>query len=274
MRPSPTPRPTPLAAQLVRITLVALIFLAGCQRPAQQTSAPNTLEVFAASSLREAFQDAAERFQKDHPDAKIQLHFAGSQALKTQLQNGAHADIFASASPAHIDALSADGLTQDPHIFAHNKLVIVLPADNPAQIDSVEDLSRAERLVVGAKEVPIGAYTLEFLARAEDLLSPGFRRAVEARIISREANVRLVLSKIELGEADAGVVYKSDARAHQGRLKVVEIPDDLNIKAAYMVAQINAPGAPEEPRDLARAWVQFIQSPTGQNILKARGFSP
>lgn len=224
--------------------------------------------VYAASSLTESFEAMGIAFEKEHPDVDVTLNFAGSQALRTQIENGAPADVFASANQNHLDALYDTNLVNKPTLFAHNSLVIVTPTDNPAKIESVADLPRAARLVVGTAEVPVGRYTLEFLARATNKLGDAYRQRVEHDIVSREVNVRLVLTKVSMGEADAGIVYRTDARARGEQVHTVEIPEELNIRAHYPIAVLTN----SAHSTTAKQWVDFVGSPAGQKILAEVGF--
>ena len=225
------------------------------------------LLVFAASSLREAFTDLARDFEREHPGVSVELQFAGSQELRTQIENGAPADVFASADAKHVKPLVAGGLAREPALFARNQPVIVVPSADPAGIHTLEDLPRAARIALGAPEVPIGAYTLRILDAAEKRFGPGFRARVEARVVTRELNVRQVLAKVSLGEADAAIVYGTDAAAARG-VAVVPIPADLNVIAEYPIATILRSKSP----DLARAFVALVLSPAGRAVLARHGF--
>ena len=209
-----------------RAALVALgcLFAAGCRRE----DAPSPVVVFAASSLTEAFEALEPTFEAAHPGVDVQLVLAGSQTLRVQIEQGATADVFASAAPVHSDALARAGLLDDPRPFARNHLVVVVPADAPADFDALDDLPRAERIVLGAPEVPVGIYAREMLTRAEAAYGPRFAERVRAHVVSEEPNVRLVLSKVELGEADAAIVYRTDAAAAKN-VRTIEVPAELDV---------------------------------------------
>lgn len=227
-----------------------------------------TLSVFAASSLTEAFEALADHFETAVPGSEVALTFAGSQVLRIQIQQGAPADVFASANPLHVGALLQDGEVEDPRVFAHNELVVIVPRDNPAGIRSFDDLARANRIVIAGANVPLGAYTREALARAEAVFGAGFEAAVLERVVSQENNARLVRAKVALGEADAAVVYGTDARASEG-VCPVPIPADVNVRAEYWLGIVNG-GAADEA--LVGAWVELVASPAGQAILAEHGF--
>ena len=249
------------------------------------------LTVFAASSLTEAFQEAAQRFEEIHPDVEVTTAFAGSQALRLQIEHGAEADVFASANMDHVRALAEAGLAADPRVFATNELAVVVPPDNPARIESFGDLPRAERLVLGADAVPVGAYAREVLARATVLYGAGFDAAALGRVVSHESSARLARAKVELGEADAAIVYRSDAVAagaawttgdaqaagelparlgSGARVLAVPAPPSLGVRAEYAIAAVV--GAADR-RDV-EAWIGFVLSPEVRGVLARWGFAP
>jgi molybdate transport system substrate-binding protein len=228
------------------------------------------LTVFEAASLKDVFARLARRFEADHPGVAVVSNAAGSQELRAQLEHGARADVFASADRKHMDALTTQGLVGAPAIFACNEPVVVVRAGLAPPIGALADLPRAERIVVGAPEVPIGAYTRRILENAGRAFGADFQKRVEAKIVSRELNVRQVLAKVVLGEADAGVVYRSDALAAAGKVRIVEIPAELNVTAEYPIAVVaKAPQA-----ELARQFIELVRSPTGVAALTEAGFVP
>jgi molybdate transport system substrate-binding protein len=225
---------------------------------------PREVTVFAAASLREAFEDLGRTFEAKHPGVKVRLNLAGSQELRTQIENGARADVFASADQKHMDALVKAKLVTAPRVFARNTPVVIVPGDNPARIASFQDLTKARRIVIGVPEVPIGAYTLQILDRA----GAEFKDKVLASVASRELNVRQVMAKVALGEADAGIVYRTDAMAGKNKVAIIDIPARVNVVAEYPVAVLTKP--PEAAA--ARAFVDLILSADGQKRLAAAGF--
>jgi molybdate transport system substrate-binding protein len=227
------------------------------------------LVVFAAASLREVFQSIALTFEKHHPNLKVRFNFAGSQDLRVQIEQGAKVDVFASADWKHMKLLTTQNLVSEPVIFARNLPVLVVPKNNPAQVRSFADLPKVTHLVVGAPEVPIGAYTETIFAAAEKLYGKAFHEKILARVRSRELSVRQVLTKVALGEADAGIVYKTDALTMPDKVQVIEIPNAINIITEYPIAVVTA--APHS--DPARAFVKFVLSREGQKTLATAGFS-
>lgn len=230
------------------------------------------LTVFAAASLTDAFERIGEDLAERNPGLTITYNFAGSQALATQLREGAAADVFASANEAQMATAIADGvIAGEPAIFARNRLAIVLPADNPAGLDEPGDLGQTGlRLVLAQPEVPAGRYAREAICRmAADVVTygDGVAERVAGNVVSEEEDVRDVLTKVRLGEADAGVVYASDARAAGNDVAVIEIPDAVNVHASYPIAAV-ANG----DTDLAAAFMGFVLGAEGQAVLADFGF--
>jgi molybdate transport system substrate-binding protein len=222
------------------------------------------LTVFAAASLRECFEEIARTLEARSPGLKVRLNLAGSQELRTQIENGARADVFASADQKHMAALVEGKLVGAPRVFARSTPVIIVPRGNPAKVRSFDQLPRAKKIVIGVPEVPIGSYTLQILDNA----GADFKQKVEANVVSRELNVRQVLAKVSLGEADAGIVYRTDAMAGKDKVEIIEIPAKVNVVAEYPVAMLsNAPQAAA-----ARAFVDLLLSLDGQKRLAAAGF--
>jgi molybdate transport system substrate-binding protein len=226
------------------------------------------LIVFAAASLRESFGEAARLFERAHPGAQVSFAFAGSQQLRLQIEQGAAADVFASADLRQAEALRALGLLLPPRIFARNALALVVPRENPAGVHALRDLPNARRIVIAGPEVPAGRYTAQLLAAAGAAFGAQFEAAARARVVSRELDVRQVLAKVALGEADVGVVYRTDALGMPGEVERIDIPEELNQTADYPIAAAVGARAPA----LAAAFVDFILSSEGQAVLAAHGF--
>jgi molybdate transport system substrate-binding protein len=232
------------------------------------------LTVFAAASLTDAFEAMEEELKAANPALSIAYNFGGSQALVTQLREGAQADVFASANAAQMQSAHEAGLiTGEPAIFAGNVLVVVIPRGNPADIQDASDLGKVGvRLVLAQPEVPAGGYTREVICRmAADASTYGhdFVERVAANVVSEEEDVRNVLAKVALGEADAGIVYVSDAVAAGDQVDVVDIPDAVNVIATYPVAVLT--GGDEA---LGSAFVAYLLSEEGQAMLERFGFQP
>jgi molybdate transport system substrate-binding protein len=250
---------------LATLALCALTALAGCQRGAPEPS--KTLHIYAASSLTEAFEAMAESFEATHPEVNVSLNFAGSQVLRLQLEHGARADIFASANPDHVQTLVHKGLIHESRLFARNALVVIVPPHNPAAITAFADLPRATRVIIGTEHVPVGRYTRTMLRRAAGQLGTVFETTVLGHVVSHESNVRLIRAKVELGEADAAIVYRTDAMAST-RVRQVPIPSEINVRAAYLIGVTR-----DAPNPAAAArWLAFVTSSRGRAILTERGF--
>lgn len=245
--------------------LCAILFAGGCPCDPRHSS---QLHVFAASSLTEAFQDLESAFEAANPGSGVTLAFGGSQFLRLQIEQGAPSDVFASADRDHMQALAHAGRIVDSEAFAQSELALVVPPDNPAQIDSFADLPRAERVVLGVPTVPVGRYSRELLQRAADSYGPDFRTEVLSHVVSEESNVRLVRAKVELGEADAAIVYRTDVTPSSG-VQVVPIPAVLNVRADYYMGIVQ--GSPHA--DLARRWISYVGSEEGRRILMKHGFT-
>lgn len=254
-----------------RFAISLLIFLlAACT----SQSGGQTLTVFAAASLADAFTELGAAFEATQPGITVTLNFAGSQTLRTQLEYGAQADVFASANLKHIQGVVAAGLiaADSVEVFTTNALVVIVPADNPAGIETLADLTQPGlRLVLAAPVVPVGDYTrqvLDNLAAAPGL-GPTWPAAVLMNLVSEENNVRQVLTKVQLGEADAGIVYRSDVTPTvRASVQEIDIPPDYNILASYEIAPLQAATHTEQ----ARAFVAFVLSSQGQAILARWGF--
>ncbi|HVP38928.1 MAG TPA: molybdate ABC transporter substrate-binding protein [Candidatus Saccharimonadales bacterium] len=236
---------------------------------------PTTLVVFAAASLADAFQDLGRIFEARFPGIQVRFNFAGSQQLAAGLDNGARAGVFASADQRWMAHAVAAGLVEgQPGRFARNRLVVIVPRSNPARLGRLQDLARrGVKLVMAAAPVPAGTYGRQMLTRLGRAAGfpPDFQRRALANLASEEENVKQVVAKVELGEADAGVVYRSDVNAAVARrVAILEIPDSCNVLATYPIAVLK--GGPEP--GAAREFVRLVLSPEGQAILKSRGFLP
>lgn len=239
---------------------------------ATATSVPikGDIVVFAASSLTESFKEAGTAFETKYPGTKVTFSFAASSALAVQINEGAPADVFASADTTQMKNVVDKGNATASDIFVKNMPVVVVPKSG-SPVAAFADLAKpGVRLVLAGSEVPVGRYSREILANAS---KPGgvasdFSDKVLANLKSDEANVRAVLTKVQLGEADAGIVYKTDVGAAKNDVSVVEIPTAFNVVATYPIAVVKA----AKNKDGATAFVAFIRSEAGQAILSKYGF--
>lgn len=246
------------------LTISVTVF-AGNPQPTHQH-----LTVFAASSLADAMDQLADSFEFANPGVKILRHYASSTKLAAQLIEGVNADVFASANEIQMGrVIGANLASEEPLFFATNQLTLAVPAANPGEIKTPADLAKpGVSLVLAAPATPIRVYSdrvIEILGDAE------FQAAVYRNLVSEEANVRQVVAKIALGEADAGFVYASDITSDvAGRLTQVLIPQEFNLIAAYPMVRL----AESENPVLAQTFIDYILSPDGQAILAAWGFGP
>lgn len=239
-------------------------------------AAGGTLTIFAAASLTDAFGEMEHRLEETHPGLDVVIETAGSQTLVTQLQQGAKADVLATADTRWMEtAVESDLIDGAPADFTGNRLVIVAPADNPAGIATIDDLAGDNiTLILAGPDVPAGNYAQQAFCAyaATDTAPEGFIDRVNANLASEEQDVRSVLAKVQLGEADAGVVYASDAAAaaKSGReLTVIEFPESVPSQALYPIAPVAGGNT-----DLANAFIAYVLSDEGQQILTDYGFTP
>jgi molybdate transport system substrate-binding protein len=241
--------------------------------PAIAQSTPTaTITVYAAASLTDAFSQIGKLFELYNPGVKVVFNFAGSQVLSQQLAQGAPVDVFASANQAQMDVAVKAGRLSTSTVFVLNRLVAITPADNPAGIKTLQDLGKPGlRLVLAAKAVPVGQYALDFLikASADPTFGTGYQASVLSNVVSYEDNVKQVLAKVALGEADAGIVYTTDVLgANASKVVKIKIPDNLNTIAKYPIGYVNNSANPY----WAKAFVRFVLSRDGQRTLAQYGF--
>lgn len=260
---------------LFSAAIIVLAVAVGLAALMLRQSPTRTLTVFAAASLTNAFEELAEAFEAANTGVDVVFSFAGSSDLVAQLAQGAPADVFASANNAQM-TVAVDGgrIAGNPQTFAQNRLVLLVPAENPAQISSLQDLAKENvQLIIAAPAVPVREYTnqmLDLLA-ADPAYGESYREAFMANIVSEEQNVRQVSAKIALGEADAGIVYLSDVTPDiSTQVIAIPIPDALNTIASYPIATVTESAHP----DLAQAFVDYVLSDAGQGILQRWNFVP
>jgi molybdate transport system substrate-binding protein len=256
-----------------KVSILTLLIVLLVSLSATNAQDAQTLTVFAAASLTDAFEELATAFEAVNPGVDVVFNFASSSDLATQLAEGAPADIFASANSRQMQVASdAQRITGQVRTFVKNRLVLIVPADNPANIESLRDLSNeGVQLVVAAPDVPVRDYTDTMLDRlaADPGYGEDYRSAVIANIVSEEQNVRQVSAKIALGEGDAGIVYLSDVTPDiADQVIALPIPDALNTIATYPIAVTNDSANPE----LAQAFIDYVLSDAGQDMLVSWGF--
>ena len=257
----------------ISITLSSLILLpllfSAC---AGRSDTSRILTVYAAASLTEAFTEIGRAFEMEYPDVTVVFNFGGSQNLRTQIEQGAPADVFASANAKEMDTLVAQNFVGSaaPQIFLTNQLVVILPKDNPAGITSLKDLSKPKlKLVLAAEEVPAGRYARQVLENLSVMFGADYKDRVLANVVSNEDNIRQAVTKVQLGEADVSIVYVSDAIATP-ELQHIEIPVEVNVLAEYPIAPLIESANPA----LADQFIAYVLSTEGQSILEKWGFTP
>jgi molybdate transport system substrate-binding protein len=244
--------------RLAAVLAVAALLLAACGGDNSGGQSPAEIKVFAAASLTAAFNELGRRYTAAE-GTKVTFNFAGSQALATQIQQGAPADVFASADLDNMG--KAKDLVGTPQSFASNRLAIVVEQGNPKGIRTLDDLAGGDvKVVLAAGEVPAGRYAKQVLDRAGVKVTP----------VSQEDNVKAVVAKVSLGEADAGIVYVTDVAAGGARVEGVDIPREQNVVATYPIATVKAGRA----QDKAQAFMDLVLSGQGQQVLEKYGFLP
>ncbi|MEU1373343.1 molybdate ABC transporter substrate-binding protein [Streptomyces triculaminicus] len=242
---------------LVAALLVPLVAACGSETKHDDAKKRTTVTVLAAASLTDVFKEAGSAYEKAHPDIKLTFSFAGSQELAAQVRQGVPADALVTA-----DTKTMEGLAQQanaPHTIAKNRLTIATAPGNPKNVKELSDLSKPDlKVVLAAPEVPVGRYSKKVLDQQHVTVKPA----------SQEPNVRAVLSKVALGEADAGIVYVTDASTAKNKVATVTIPDAQNAVASYPAATLKNAGHAEEAND----FVTWLSGPEAQKILRAAGF--
>jgi molybdate transport system substrate-binding protein len=232
-----------------------------------------TLTIFAASSLTDAFGQLGKTFEQQNSGTTVKTSFGASSDLLAQIQQGAPADVFASAAEEEMNTAVKDDLVAGkPVVFVKNREIIMVPKDNPANIMSLEDLSKPNiKLVLAAKDVPAADYAVEILGKANKVYGPNFKENVLSNVVSREADVRAAVNRVVVGDADATFGYASDYTPDiRDKVKIITIPPDLNIIATYPIATLKDAKEPS----LAKKWVDLVMSSEGQEVLKKWGFEP
>ncbi|WP_018157285.1 molybdate ABC transporter substrate-binding protein [Demetria terragena] len=251
---------------------VTAIALAGCggseNEPSTESSAaPDSaaaisgkITVFAAASLKESFTTLEKDFEKSNPDADIVFSFGPSSGLATQITQGAPADVFASAAPKNMEQVTSGGDAKGPKTFATNQMAIVTPPDNPGKITSLSDLAKADvKTAICQPQVPCGGVAAEVFKKSKVRVKPA----------TEEVDVKAVLTKVQLGEVDAGMVYVTDSKAARSKVKTIDLTKSQNASTQYPIVQLTkAPNAAG-----AKAFIDLVLSDKGQQVLAKAGFS-
>jgi molybdate transport system substrate-binding protein len=250
----------------ISLLTVAAAVLAACgstggtAAPPSAAALSGTISVFAAASLTDSFKALGTSFHAAHSGVTVQFNFAGTPTLVTQIEQGAQADVLASADTTNMDKLKADGFSVGtPQVFAHNQLEIVVAPGNPTGITGLADLAKPGLIYISEEAtVPAGKYSLQALAKAGVTVTPK----------SLETDVKSVVSKVELGEADAGIVYTTDVKAAGSKVQGVPIPAAYNVVATYPLVAVKG----TKNSAVANAFIAFVLSSAGQSMLESFGF--
>lgn len=266
--------------RILFLLVVACLLLASCGSSTSSgsntttstpTAAPVTLNVFGAASLTAAFGEIKTKFEAANPNVTVTYNFNGSNTLATQITQGAPSDVFASADANNMQKVIS--LVNTPQTFVRNKVVVIVPANNPGNIKTLHDLAnKGVKIAVANSSVPVGNYTLEVLSKMGQSSEYGsaYESAVKANFVTQETSVSGVIQKVQLGEVDAGYVYVSDAFSAGSKVMSITIPDQYNILADYPIATVKD----SKNASTAQAFVQYVLSPDGQAILAKYHFIP
>jgi len=259
--------------QHILAALIAALFLAFASH-AGFAEEPEELTIFTAASLTGAFSDIGSLYEKN-ANIEVAFNFDGSQNLRTQIENGAYADVFASANIKQMNALKRDMLMNNSSIivFTKNKLSLIVPKNNPAKIINLTDLAKPGlKIAIGTKDVPVGDYALQIISRLgnDSVYGPDYKAQVMANVITQETTVNYIVTKVALGEADVGFAYVSDVTEDMAsRVDRVEIPDEYNVIAEYHIGVVKESRYPAQSQD----FINLVISEQGKAILEKYGFS-
>lgn len=256
----------------VFVALITTIVLASSAGLAEE---PKELIVFTAASLTGALSEIGQIYT-NQTNIEVAFNFDGSQALRTQIENGAYADVFLSANKKQMNAVKNSGLMNNSSIviFTKNKLSLIVPKGNPAKINNLSDLAKPGlKIVIGTKDVPVGDYALQIIGKLgnDSAYGPDYKAKVLANVISQETNVNYVVTKVALGEADVGFAYVSDVTEElTSRIDKIDIPDEYNIIAEYPLGILLESKYPAESKE----FIDLVMSNEGKAVLEKYGFTP
>jgi molybdate transport system substrate-binding protein len=251
-----------------RFAVIAAVLVAaaaaGCSSgtsspSASPASSTGTITVFAAASLTESFTQLGKQFEAAHPGDTVKFSFGPSSGLAEQITSGAPADVFASAAPGNMDDVVSAGDASSPQNFAKNTMEVATPPDNPGNVESVKDLADdSVKVALCQPQVPCGVVAAEVFKNAGITVKP----------VTLQPDVKSVLTQVETGNVDAGMVYVTDVQAAGSKVNGVTIPASDNASTLYPIATINS----SKHKSIAQAFMNYVLSPAGQQVLKAAGF--
>ncbi len=259
-----------IKAVSIIVALSSLIMLSGgCSSKHTDKVSKEEITVFAASSLTESLEEVIELFKQENPQVKIRLNVDSTSRLRVQIQQGVQGDIFLSANKEHYDVLKEQGYILEGEVFLYNSMVLIVPEDNPAHIENIEDLQNKCKLVLAQKEVPAGGYAREIIHSLSGPFGAEFEKKVLNNIVSEENNVKQVVNKVVIGEADAAFVYLSDVtQSVKQKVKVLSIPPEHNSRAEYWTSKLTK----ENQSEYAQRFYDFLISKEGQETFEKYGF--
>lgn len=252
------------------ITALSLIILSGGCKAKQVKEVPKQeITVFAASSLTESLEEIIKIFKKENTEVKVNLNLDSTSRLRVQIEQGVDADLFLSANKNHYEALKEEGYTSKGEVLLYNSMVMIVPKDNPAHIEKVEDVQNKCKLVLAQKEVPAGDYARKIIHSMAGTLGAEFENKVLSNLVSEENNVKQVVNKVVIGEADVAFVYSSDLTLSvKDKVKVINIAHEYNVKAEYWTSVLQQ----GKENENAQKFYNFLLSEEGQGIFKKYGF--
>lgn len=251
------------------VLVLSALMLSACYNDGSSEGDKDIIRVFAASSMTNAMQDMKVGFETEYPNKDIQLNFAGSKTLRSQIENGAQADIFISANGSHYEALNQLNMIHEGRALLENKLVLIVYSGSEVNIESLDDLTQSCQIVLAQEGVPAGNYAREILKKYGESNSADYQERVLLNLVSEESNVRQVLMKVAMGEADAALVYKTDVTENvKDSLRVIDIPKMYNVTGTYYM------GILKGADDGARVLYDYVLSERGDEILESYGFAP
>lgn len=244
--------------------------LSGCKvKTSSKENEKQEITVFAAASLTESMEEIVNQFEKENPNLKINLHLSSSSKLRVQIEQGVEADLFLSANQKHYDILKDKDFVLEGKQFLSNSMAVIVPKSNPAQIKTLKDIEKTCKLVIAQEEVPAGHYARQIIHSLSGELGENYEQKVLANIVSEENNVKQVVNKVVIREADAALVYKSDITKNtKDKVNVLEIPLEHNVKATYWIGQLKQ----SKDNKYAKQFYEFLLGEEGQVIFMKYGF--
>jgi molybdate transport system substrate-binding protein len=257
------------AMSIIMASLLLIIISGGCGVKHTNKASKEEITVFAASSLTESLEEIVRLFEEENPEVKVRLNVDSTSRLRMQIEQGVEADIFLSANKEHYNALKEQGYVSKGEAFLHNSMTLIVPKANPAHLEKVEDLQNKCKLVLAQREVPAGDYARKIIHSLASVMGAEFEEKVLNNIVSEENNVKQVVNKVVIGEADAAFVYSSDiTQSVKEKVKVLSIPEEHNVKAEYWMSKLMR----ESQSEYTQKFYAFLVSGDRIKIFEKYGF--